>query len=174
MPANTKDSAAPKKGTALGATRDWRGIPVEVYRLPGDGRKWKIKAKNRRQLMMQLVSHADGDGKRIRPTADRLAKDLGEGFSRRNIFYLLDDLQELGFIINKGRAWEKGPRLREANILAAFARRMVAPLLRAEDMKIDPAAMARAWAEQNPESWAEHVKRFPEDAALVAKAGVQD
>jgi hypothetical protein len=77
----------------LKLSRDLREIPVERYRLPKDGRKWKAIARDRMSLAGWLATHGDGDGSRIYPSVRSMV--LHFGWSRAKTFYLLDDLKKL-------------------------------------------------------------------------------
>src|ERR1700730_15896324 len=80
-------------------------VPVESFRKPTDGRKWKAAASARKTLAVQLAGYADADGSSIRPSTQTLADQTG--FSRRKVCYLLDDLKELGFMERTGRLGQK-------------------------------------------------------------------
>lgn len=73
-----------------------RDVPIESYRLPADGRKWKHECTLRRSLAMQLATYADGDGTRITPSVQTLLD--GMGLHRATIHRLLKDLKALGFL----------------------------------------------------------------------------
>jgi hypothetical protein len=86
-------------------------IPIEVFRMPTDGRKWKAAAGNRKTLMMQLAGYANADGTSIRPSTKTLADQTG--FSRRKVCRLLDDLKVLGFCERVGRYGQRGAAIRK-------------------------------------------------------------
>jgi hypothetical protein len=85
-------------------------IPIEVFRIPTDGRKWKAAAGNRKTLMMQLAGYANADGTSIRPSTKTLADQTG--FSRRKVCRLLDDLKVLGLCERVGRYGQRGAAIR--------------------------------------------------------------
>jgi hypothetical protein len=63
---------APSRSLKL--SRDLRGIPVDRYRLPSDGRKWKVIARERMALAEWLSTYGDGDGSRIFPSVESMAR----------------------------------------------------------------------------------------------------
>jgi len=87
-----------KKPTSKAVTcvRLIRDTTPSLYALPTDGRKYKEQQAKRRALAMQLATFADGDGTRVRPSADRLHKALG--WQRDTLFRYLNDLKRLGFL----------------------------------------------------------------------------
>jgi hypothetical protein len=105
-------------GRALRLSRDLRNIPVDRYRLPRDGRKWKSIARKRMGLAEWLATHGDPDGSNIRPAVRSIIRHFG--WSRGKTFYLLADLKELRLLNDHGLFRERGPRVRSMNV-AAFA-----------------------------------------------------
>lgn len=104
--------------SSLKLSRDLAKIPVERYRLPKDGRKWKSIARQRMALAEWLAGHGDGDGSRIFPSAETMTRHFG--WSRRKTFYLLADLLELRLLESTGHLTEEhGTRVRRMN-MAAF------------------------------------------------------
>jgi hypothetical protein len=101
----------------LRLSRDLRDVPLERYRLEGDGRKWKSKARDRMSAAGWLATYGDADGSRIFPSVLSLARHFG--WSRRKAFYVLSDLKELGLLEGGGLTSEHGTRIRRMN-LAAF------------------------------------------------------
>lgn len=81
------------KKKPLKLSRDLGKVPVDRYRLPKDGRKWKAVARERMALAEWLAIHGNGDGSRISPAEKSMTRHFG--WSRRKTFYLLDDLKEL-------------------------------------------------------------------------------
>jgi hypothetical protein len=77
----------------LKLSRDLREVPVERYRLPTDGRKWKAIARERMALAEWLSTYGDADGTRIWPSVGSMV--LHFGWSRGKMFYLLADLRKL-------------------------------------------------------------------------------
>lgn len=100
----------------LRLSRDLRDIPLDRYRLPKDGRKWKAIARERMALAEWLGTHGDGDGSRIYPGVDSMIRHFG--WSRRKTFYLLADLKELGLLSSAGLTSEHGTRKRRINLEA--------------------------------------------------------
>lgn len=85
--------------------------PIESFKKSTDGREWKLAASNRKTLAVQLASFGDADGTSIRPSTYTLAEQTG--FCRRKVCYLLDDLQELGFLQRTGRHGQRGAAIRK-------------------------------------------------------------
>jgi hypothetical protein len=98
------------KDSAVRCVRDVRDLPLEAYRLPNDGRKWKSLCKERQRLAMLLATYADPDGTNIKVGTDKLAGRLG--WAPNTLFDRLDDLTELGLHIKPGGYSEYGTRLR--------------------------------------------------------------
>jgi hypothetical protein len=103
-------------------------IPVESFRLPTDGRKWKAAASARKTLAVQLAGYANADGTSIRPSTQTLADQTG--FSRSKVCRLLDDLKELGFMERTGRHGQRGAAIRRLMLpeLASGTTRETPPL----------------------------------------------
>jgi hypothetical protein len=113
-------SASPSPSSSVKLSRDLRVIPVDKYRLPRDGRKWKGAALQRMQLAEWLSTYGDGDGSRIYPSVQTMCDHFG--LSRATIFRLLADLKDLGLLEDekneKGKsrlAGECGTRMRRMN-----------------------------------------------------------
>jgi hypothetical protein len=106
----------------LKLSRDLRNVPVERYRLEKDGRKWRVIARERMALAEWLGTHADYDGSRIFPSVKSMSRHFG--WSRRKVFYLLEDLKTLGLLVREpdGRrgplTGEHGTRIRRINLPA--------------------------------------------------------
>lgn len=79
--------------------RDIRAFPWASYLLPGDGRKGRALAEQRRALALQLASYADGDGTRIRLGIQRLCTELG--WTKRTLYRRMEDLRNLGLLAEK-------------------------------------------------------------------------
>jgi hypothetical protein len=77
-----------------------RNLPLERFRLPSDGRKWKQAARSRSGLLLRLASYANGDGTFVRegqnysPSFETLRKHIAEN----SFFRLTNALQELGLL----------------------------------------------------------------------------
>jgi|SRR5882757_4850637 len=71
--------------------------PLENFRLPSDGRKWKRICEQRRILANRLAAHTKS--KIVSADVDFLAV----GFTRRTFFRRMADLRELGILQNIGR-----------------------------------------------------------------------
>jgi Helix-turn-helix domain len=106
------ESTLPKKATQQFKTCLFEvcKLPIENFRLPTDGRKWKAAASARKTLLVQLAGFADADGTSIRPSTQTLADQTG--FSRSKVCRLLDDLKELGFMERTGRYGQRGAAIR--------------------------------------------------------------
>ena len=85
-------------------------IPLEKFRLPEDGRKWKASAFNRSALFKELASFANADGTNIWPSIPTLIKSTG--WSRSKVCYTLDELTALGLMERTGRKGQHGPAVR--------------------------------------------------------------
>lgn len=93
----------PKKTTAVNKPLIWaRSLPLERYRLPSDGRKWRMVARNRQGVYNYLAGFPFGDGTFSRgginysPQEAAMLKHFG--FSRSWLEILLNGLKELGLL----------------------------------------------------------------------------
>jgi hypothetical protein len=81
-----------------------RAMPIERFRLPADGRKWKQLAASRASFLESLASRANPDGTFLRgevnysPSEIRLARRT----SPRSVYRITDALRELGLL-----TWER-------------------------------------------------------------------
>ncbi len=87
-----------KKKNTTKCTQEIRSVPPERYRLAKDGKKWRAVCRERREVLMQLATYANGDGSSIRVSVERVANELG--ISRSTAFYRLADLRGLGFLLD--------------------------------------------------------------------------
>jgi hypothetical protein len=88
-----------------------RNIPVELYRLPKDGSKWKAIAHDRQSIADWLATFGDGDGTRIFPSIHSMMRRFA--WSHGKICYLLADLKELKLLESTGKlSREHGTRIR--------------------------------------------------------------
>jgi hypothetical protein len=77
-----------------------RQIPLERFRLPSDGRKWKQVARSRIGLLLRLSGYANGDGtferdgRNYSPSEKTLAKHV----EPRTYYRLTKDLRRLGLL----------------------------------------------------------------------------
>ena len=124
-------------------------IPIEVFRIPTDGRKWKAAASNRKTLMIQLAGYANADGTSIRPSTKTLADQTG--FSRRKVCRLLDDLKVLGLCERVGRYGQRGAAIRKL-VLPDNPSSATAPILRVPDSISESAEFDSQSARFNSES----------------------
>ena len=71
-----------------------RRIPLEQFRLESDGRKWNKQARDRRALLLELATYANGDGTfgKFSPSIRTL---IETGRSRATLYRHLNDLKEL-------------------------------------------------------------------------------
>lgn len=105
------------KTKAVHCVRGVRDATVEKYRLPGDKREWKHKARNRQALANYLATFADGDGSRIRPSEPTITDHFG--WNRATTFRYLDDLEALGIQKRVGRfGGSRGVAIRQLNMNA--------------------------------------------------------
>jgi hypothetical protein len=75
---------------------DVRGIPLEFFRHPNDGKKWRQPARHRSDLLLRLATYANPDGSlgSYSPSIQTLSKH----FAERTLYLHLNDLRELGFL----------------------------------------------------------------------------
>ena len=78
-----------------------RSLPLEAFRLPTDGRKWKQAARTRKSVMRHLSSYANPDGtfmgthgRNFSPSHEKLLED----FSKGGIHYATTALRDLGLL----------------------------------------------------------------------------
>jgi hypothetical protein len=102
--------------------RDWRDFPADYYRLPRDGRKWRVQAQNRMRLADYLSTFANGDGTSITVGIERICSKF-DPIDRATIFRWLDDLRELQALAPKsGLTSRHGTAVREMTFDAFVAR----------------------------------------------------
>jgi hypothetical protein len=90
------------KNQSLKCSQVVRAIPLERFRLPGDGRKWHQAARSRKAFLLHLSSYANGDGtftgvengRNYSPSLKTLVKD----FSRASYTRITGALQTLGLL----------------------------------------------------------------------------
>jgi hypothetical protein len=82
-------------------TIEVRSLPLEAFRLPTDGRKWKQAARTRKSVLGHLASYANPDGtfigshgRNFSPSHKKLLADFSEG----TLHYATTALQELGLL----------------------------------------------------------------------------
>jgi hypothetical protein len=83
-------------------TLEVREIPLESFKHPRDGRRWREAARNRYSLLLRLSTHANPDGtftdedghKNFSPSAERLQAH----YARRSMYRHMNDLKDLGFL----------------------------------------------------------------------------
>jgi hypothetical protein len=85
-------------GTLKKCFIELRALPLEQFRLPTDGRKWKEIARSRRMVLEFIASFADGDGTvgKFSPSIEKQSKH--NGFSKPWVLHIHDDLKQLGFL----------------------------------------------------------------------------
>jgi hypothetical protein len=77
-----------------------RNLPLDRFRLPGDGRKWKQAARSRSELLVRLSTYANGDGTFVKngenfsPSWKTLTKHL----AKKSLDRHCDALQRLGLL----------------------------------------------------------------------------
>lgn len=105
----------------LKLSRDLAKVPVEAYRLPEDGRKWKSIARDRMALAEWLARHGNGDGSQIFPSTGSMTRHFG--WARGKTFYLLGDLSKLALLESTEHLTrEHGTRIRRMNLPAFLSR----------------------------------------------------
>src|ERR1700735_3070225 len=97
------------------------GLPLEAFELQNDGRKRKLNCRNRRTVLASFARWANPDGTSCYPSQQKV--EQLSGFSHGTFVRLRADLEDLGFVVNGGYAWEEGPR----------ARRLVRPVSGSQD-----------------------------------------
>jgi hypothetical protein len=78
-------------------------IPKEQFRLPSDGdRKWKAVASKRKQTLIEISTHANGDGTFIGQTgidySPSIETLMDSASSPRTLYRVLDGIKELKFL----------------------------------------------------------------------------
>src|SRR3989442_14688901 len=89
------DRRAAHKRKTNRCTLDVRDVPLELFRHPRDGGRWREPARNRYGLLLRLSTHANADGTftsedgktNFSPSAERLQLH----FARRSLYRHLDD-----------------------------------------------------------------------------------
>jgi hypothetical protein len=77
-----------------------RNLPLDRFRLPGDGRKWKQAARSRSELLVRLSTYANGDGTFVRngenfsPSWETLTKNV----AKKSLDRHCDALHRLGLL----------------------------------------------------------------------------
>jgi hypothetical protein len=88
------------KNRAIKCSQLVRNLPLERYRLPDDGRKWKQAARSRSAFLGRLATYANGDGTFVRngrnysPSLKTLLKHVAHG----SYYKLTDELQVSGLL----------------------------------------------------------------------------
>lgn len=101
----------------LGVSRKLRDVPVDRYRLPHDGRKWKVLARDRQSLAAWLATFADADGSRIYPAVSTMQEHFG--WSHGKTYARLGDLEQLGLLESTQKlSGPHGTRVRKMNVEA--------------------------------------------------------
>jgi hypothetical protein len=85
-----------------GCSLQIRDLPLEAFRLPDDGRKWKQLARSRSSLLLKISTFANGDGTfqsqngetNYSPSAKRLLRH----YARDTLYRLSNDLRTLGLL----------------------------------------------------------------------------
>ena len=78
-----------------------RNLPLDRYRLPSDGRKWKQAARSRSALLLRLSSYANGDGTFIGETGINYSpsfETLEKHIARPSFYRVTDALRALGLL----------------------------------------------------------------------------
>jgi hypothetical protein len=104
------DKVAQEKNTAqekrTGCSRAVRDLPLERFRLPLDGRKWRVLARKRRALLLDISEYANGDGTFERTFPDRTEpmnyspseKRLLKHWAHGSLYRYQDDLRLLDLL----------------------------------------------------------------------------
>jgi hypothetical protein len=95
-----KKPKQPPKKSMMEFMRNVLSVPKSAYRLNTDSRR-KHLWEDRRELALLLATYGSTDGTSIRPAIEpTLTNALG--WSKRTIYRRLEDLQNLGFLTDKG------------------------------------------------------------------------
>ena len=89
------------KHTITKCSQEVERIPLEAFRLPKDGRKWKQSARSRSGLLLRLSVKANPDGTFIGPHGQNFSPSferLSKHVSRGSYTYLTNDLRDLGLL----------------------------------------------------------------------------
>jgi hypothetical protein len=90
-----------------GCSRAVRDLELERYRLPSDGRKWRVLARARAAVLLLLSTYANGDGTFERELPDRPGvsvnfspseKKLTRQFARASLYRRLNELRALHLV----------------------------------------------------------------------------
>jgi hypothetical protein len=115
---DAQDNAASGVGQQRLTTRILNKLRPEHFRLPSDdSRKVKYLCKARRTLLIELRGYCNPDGTRVEPAVSTLAASLGWG--RTTVFERLDELKNLGLLVDEARLGPKKPRRRHLNLARA-------------------------------------------------------
>src|ERR1700730_6526719 len=88
------------KNQALKCSQQVRNTPLERYRLPDDGRKWRQRARTRSALLLRLSSYGNGDGTFVKngrnysPSLKTLLNHIGHG----SFYELTNELRDAGLL----------------------------------------------------------------------------
>jgi hypothetical protein len=106
--ANVTNIAEKKNSSQAKVNRcsiDIRGLPLERYRLPTDGRKWKQSARSRAAMLSHLSLFANADGTFVRESPGVEAKNFSPSYARMmkrfahaTFFRLTNDLKKLALL----------------------------------------------------------------------------
>jgi hypothetical protein len=95
--AHRKNTSKP----ALKCAQDCADLPIQSFRLDGDGRKWTVVCLKRRAVLQRLALAANTNGKSIALSVERIGESIG--ISRATTFRILDDLRTLGLLNDEGK-----------------------------------------------------------------------
>jgi hypothetical protein len=96
------DSRKSSRKKPIRCSLDVRQLPIERFRLPTDGRKWRQAARSRYSLLGTLAGYANPDG--TFENEDRTknwspgAKKLLRHYAKNTFYRLSNDLRELGLL----------------------------------------------------------------------------
>jgi hypothetical protein len=117
-------------------------LPLDLFLRANDGRKFLLKCRHRKALLLALASFANPDGTSCYPSTETLSVQVCQ--SRWSVAAYLRDLQagELGFVVKGGYAWEDGPRVRRLIMPVADDAKIYGPGVR------DSRSRSEGFAEQ--------------------------
>jgi len=106
-------------------------LPISLFETPGQRTKKQYSGDKRCLLLVKLGGYADADGTNCFPKQSTLAKDMR--CSERQVRRLLDDLYDLGFVLDDG--FVRNPNSRAS---IAKKRRLVLPPAAQEALGLEP------------------------------------
>jgi CHC2 zinc finger len=98
-------ASTPRRKSALKCFFDFRKLPLESFRLPGDKRKVRQLCLERRAVAVELASYANADGTQIHVSAETIA--VHTRLSVPTVWRRLHDLYVLKMLASKRRGYNR-------------------------------------------------------------------